>query len=134
MWKKIINWRDKNISNKIIYWFIFILVIPFMLVCLINCASAIIIMFLKYHTLDFKNFHIAYADKYSWLISIILFIIAFLFFFWFYLCHKIDNMDSPKTKQQKSNKASDKEFKTLQLKMLALNNILNVPIENTLFY
>ncbi|AXF97276.1 type IV secretion system DNA-binding domain-containing protein [Spiroplasma phoeniceum] len=122
MWKKIINWRDKNISNKIIYWFIFILVIPFMLVCLINCASAIIIMFLKYHTLDFKNFHIAYADKYSWLISIILFIIAFLFFFWFYVSHKIDNMDSPKTKQQKSNKASDKEFKTLQLKMLALNN------------
>nr|CAI94250.1 MOB-like protein [Spiroplasma citri] len=130
MWKKIINWRDKNINNKIIYWFIFILVIPFMLVCLINCASAIIIMFLKYHTLDFKNFHIAYADKYSWLISIILFIIAFLFFFWFYVCHKIDNMDSPKTKQQKSNKASDKEFKTLQLKMLALNNKYGIPKTN----
>lgn len=81
MWKKIINWRDKNINNKIIYWFIFILVMPFMLVCLINCALAIIIMFLKYHTPDFKNFYIAYADKYSWLISIVLFVIGFLFFF-----------------------------------------------------
>lgn len=130
MWKKIKNWRDKNISNKIFYWFIFILVIPFMLVCLINCASAIIIMFLKYHTLDFKNFYIAYADKYSWLISIVLFIIAFLFFLWFYVSHKIDNMDSPKTKQQKSNKASDKEFKTLQLKMLALNNRYGIPKNN----
>uniref|UniRef100_UPI0037DD8C3A type IV secretion system DNA-binding domain-containing protein n=1 Tax=Spiroplasma citri TaxID=2133 RepID=UPI0037DD8C3A len=130
MWKKIINWRDKNISNKIFYWFIFILVIPFILVCLINCASAMIILFLKYNTLYFKNFHIAYADKYSLLISIILFIIAFLFFLWFYVSHKIDNMDSLKTKQQKSNKASDKEFKTLQLKMLALNNKYGIPKNN----
>ncbi|PQP78167.1 hypothetical protein C6B38_07855, partial [Spiroplasma sp. ChiS] len=130
MWKKTINWRDKNIRNKIIYWFIFILVIPFILLCLINCASAIIIMFLKYHTLDFKNFHIAYADKYSWLISLLLFIIGFLFFLWFYVYHKIDNMDSPKIKQQKRNKASDKEFKTLQLKMLALNNKYGIPKNN----
>ncbi|WP_426549182.1 type IV secretion system DNA-binding domain-containing protein [Spiroplasma endosymbiont of Glossina fuscipes fuscipes] len=89
-----------------------------------------IIMFLKYHTLDFKNFHIAYADKYSWIISVVLFIIAFLFFLWFYVSHKIDNMDSPKTKQQKRNKASDKEFKTLQLKMLALNNKYGIPKTN----
>lgn len=130
MWKKIINWRNKNISNKIIYWFIFILVIPFILLCIINCASTIIIMFLKYHTLDFKNFHIAYADKYSWLISLVLFVIGFLSFLWFYVCHKIDNMDSPKIKQQKSNKASDKEFKTLQLKMLALNNKYGIPKTN----
>lgn len=39
-------------------------------------------------------------------------------------------MDSPKTKQQKSNKASDKEFKTLQLKMLALNNRYGIPKNN----
>ncbi|WP_426605996.1 type IV secretory system conjugative DNA transfer family protein [Spiroplasma endosymbiont of Glossina fuscipes fuscipes] len=130
MWKKIINWRDKNINNKIIYWFIFILVIPFILLCVINCASTIIIMFLKYHTLDFKNFHLAYADKYSWIISVVLFIIAFLFFLWFYVSHKIDNMDSSKTKQQKRNKASDKEFKTLQLKMLALNNKYGIPKTN----
>ncbi|MBH8623253.1 type IV secretion system DNA-binding domain-containing protein [Spiroplasma sp. hyd1] len=130
MWKKIINWRDKNISNKIIYWFIFILVIPFIMLCIINCASAIIIMFLKYHTLDFKNFHIAYVDKYSWIISFVLFIIALLFFLWFYVSHKINNMDNPKTKQQKRNKASDKEFKTLQLKMLALNNKYGIPKTN----
>nr|WP_011225092.1 type IV secretion system DNA-binding domain-containing protein [Spiroplasma kunkelii]AAS59568.1 Mob [Spiroplasma kunkelii CR2-3x] len=130
MLKKIINWRDKNISNKIIYWFIFIFVVPFILLCFINCASAIIIMFLKYHTLDFKNFHIAYVDKYSWIISLVLFVIGFLFFLWFYVCHKIDNMDSPKIKQQKSSKASDKEFKTLQLKMLALNNKYGIPKTN----
>ncbi|WP_158500835.1 type IV secretion system DNA-binding domain-containing protein [Spiroplasma kunkelii] len=87
-------------------------------------------MFLKYHTLDFKNFHIAYVDKYSWIISLVLFVIAFLFFLWFYVCHKIDNMDSPKIKQQKSSKASDKEFKTLQLKMLALNNKYGIPKTN----
>ncbi|XRJ59474.1 type IV secretory system conjugative DNA transfer family protein (plasmid) [Spiroplasma endosymbiont of Glossina fuscipes fuscipes] len=87
-------------------------------------------MFLKYHTLDFKNFHIAYADKYSWIISVVLFIIAFLFFLWFYVSHKINNMDSPKTKQQKRNKASDKEFKTLQLKILALNNKYGIPKTN----
>lgn len=39
-------------------------------------------------------------------------------------------MDSSKTKQQKRNKASDKEFKTLQLKMLALNNKYGIPKSN----
>ncbi|WP_424527487.1 type IV secretory system conjugative DNA transfer family protein [Spiroplasma endosymbiont of Glossina fuscipes fuscipes] len=39
-------------------------------------------------------------------------------------------MDSPKTKQQKRNKASDKEFKTLQLKILALNNKYGIPKTN----
>lgn len=39
-------------------------------------------------------------------------------------------MDSPKTKQQKSNKTSDKEFKTLQYNMLALNNKYGIPKTN----
>lgn len=129
MWKKIISWRDKNISNKITYWFIFILVIPLITLCLINCVSAIIIMFLKYHTLNFKNFYIAYSNKYSWIFFCFVYYCVFIFL-WFYVSHKIDNIDSPKTKQQKINKASDKEFKTLQLKMLAFNNKYDIPKTN----
>ncbi|WP_375315661.1 type IV secretion system DNA-binding domain-containing protein [Spiroplasma endosymbiont of Tipula paludosa] len=87
-------------------------------------------MFLKYHTLDFKNFNLGYIDKYSWIISLVVFIIGTLFFFWFYASHKIDNMDNPKTKQQKTDKAINKEFKTLQYKMLALDKSYGIPKNN----
>ncbi|WP_215825444.1 type IV secretion system DNA-binding domain-containing protein [Spiroplasma endosymbiont of 'Nebria riversi'] len=128
--KKIINWRDKNISNKIIYWIIFILAVPFILLCLINCASAIIIMLLTYHTLDFKNFNLVYTDKYSWTISLVVFIIGALCFLWFYASHKIYNTDNPKTQQQKMDRAINREFKTLQYKMLVVGNNYGIPKNN----
>lgn len=100
------------------------------MLCLINCLSAMIILFLKYRTVDFKYYELAYMDKYSWLISIFIVAVLIIVYFWYYANHKIDNMDSSKTKQQKRNKASDKEFKTLQLKMLALNNKYGIPKSN----